>query len=85
MEDAVLLILWLFADILFFKFAYYSGWIVLKALSLGRIMIESKREKWNERREKDDSKHLTDMQTAIIGCIFWIFLIILIALLKMNS
>ena len=37
MEDAVAIFLFLFAEILFFKFAYFSGWIFLKFLSLGRI------------------------------------------------
>lgn len=81
MEDAVLLFLWFFADIIFFKLAYYSGWILLKAFSLGRIMIEPNREKWSERREEDDSYNLTDMQTALVGFVFWISIILYLALL----
>lgn len=85
MEDAVAIILFLFAEILFFKFAYFSGWIFLKFLSLGRIVIQPKREKWNKREEEETEYHLTDMQTAIVGFILWITILVVYFVLDLKS
>ncbi len=85
MEEAVTFIFFLFFELIFFKLAYYSGWLFLKVLSLGRIMIQPKREKWNEREEKGIEYHLTDMQTAVVGFFVWISIIATYIVLNLKS
>jgi hypothetical protein len=82
MEDAVIFIVWLFAEVILLNLAYYSGWIFLKAVSVGKILIQPKRDKWNLRKEKDDCYHLSDMQTALVGFCLWVGIIGSIITLK---
>jgi len=76
MEDAFVVLIWLFAEVIFFRFFYYSGCICLKVLSFGRLIIEPHRRKWNERNEGKDSYDLTDVQTAVIGFFVWLLAVV---------
>ena len=70
-----------FGDLILFTIPYYTGWLFLKAISFGRILMEPKREKWNERRARDLSYQLTDIQTAFVGFAFWVVVIAIFLIL----
>jgi hypothetical protein len=75
MEDVLTVVLFLFAEVIFFRICYSIGWVTLKILSFGKIRIETKRIKWNERRSAGEDYHFSDIQAAIFGFFIMVALI----------
>lgn len=72
MEEIALFVLWVFAEVIIHSGLYFTGWIVLKTLSLGRVALEPKRAQWNEKEDQFDDYNFSDSSICVIGLITWI-------------
>ncbi|MDQ8208224.1 hypothetical protein QEH52_11940 [Coraliomargarita sp. SDUM461003] len=88
MEESIGLLSFFFWEFIIYGICYFTGWILLKILSFGKLSIEPRRSKRKENLKPTKlgtTYTFSDSWTMWIGVGFWVAVSIVVAILKQTT